>query len=197
MTDGQGLNPAFTRNYYLFRRKVLKIFGGAFHIYDEHGQLLFYSKQKAFKLKEDFRIYSDESMSQELLTIKTPRILDIGATYYVDDATTGGRVGALRRRGLKSIIKDEWIFLSRDDKEIGKMTETSVMGAILSRFINLIPQKYSIQTLDGVNIAALKTHFNPFVHKISMWIPEAEPAIDRRLVMAAGIMLVGIEGRQQ
>ena len=116
MTDGQGLNTAFTRNYYLFRRKVWKIFGGAFHIYDDQGQLLFYSKQKAFKLKEDFRIYSDESMSQELLTIRTPRILDIGATYYVDDATTGERVGALRRRGFKSIVKDEWIFLSRDLK---------------------------------------------------------------------------------
>ena len=197
MANGQGLHPAFKQNYYLFRKKVLKVFGGAFHIYDEQGRLLFYSKQKAFKLREDFRIYSNENMSEELLAIKTPQILDIGATYFVQDSKTGETVGALRRKALKSIVKDEWKFLSPDQREIGRMTESSVAGALLSRFINIIPQKYSIRTLDEREIATIKGHFNPFVHKLSMMIPDSEPAIDRRLIIAAGIMLVGIEGRQE
>jgi hypothetical protein len=197
MTNGQAVHPSFLANYYLFRRKVLKVFGGAFHVYDEQGQLLFYSKQKAFKLREDFRIYADESMSEELLTIKTPQILDIGATYFVQDPRTGEMVGALRRRALKSLFKDEWTFLSTDERELGRMTESSVAGALMSRFINLIPQKYSILTPDERQIANIKTHFNPFVHKVSLWIPDANPPIDRRLLMAAGIMLVGIEGREQ
>ena len=33
-----------------------------FHIYDEAGNVAFYSKMKAFKLKEDLRIYSGEDM---------------------------------------------------------------------------------------------------------------------------------------
>ncbi len=45
--------------HYTIRRKVLKIFGAAFHIYDPHGNLAGYCKQKAFKLKEDIRIYTD------------------------------------------------------------------------------------------------------------------------------------------
>jgi uncharacterized protein YxjI len=57
------LNQAFQQNYYLFRRKVFKIFGGAFHIYDERGNLLFYSKQKAFRIREDFRVFSDENQN--------------------------------------------------------------------------------------------------------------------------------------
>jgi uncharacterized protein YxjI len=122
----KAINPAFRHMQYLFRRKVLKLFGGAFHVYDENGNVLFYSKQKAFKLKEDFRIYSDESQTQELLTIKTPQILDIGATYNVQDVTTGDAVGALRRKGLKSIFKDEWVILSKEGKEIGTLTETSL-----------------------------------------------------------------------
>ena len=191
------LHPAFTSNYYLFRRKVWKLFGGAFHIYDDQKRLLFYAKMKAFKLREDFSIYSDESMSQELLRIKTPQILDLGATYYVQDSTTGEAVGALRRKGLKSIVKDEWLFFSPDQREIGKLTENSVAGALLSRFIKLIPQKYVIRGRDESNIVAIKGHFNPFVHKISMWIPEASPVIDRRLIIAAGVMLLSIEGRQQ
>ena len=98
------IHPAFLHNYYLFRKKVFKIFGGAFHIYDSNQRLLFYSKQKAFKLKEDFRIYADERMVEELLIIKTPQILDIGATYYIQDPVADEPVGAIRRKGLKSIL---------------------------------------------------------------------------------------------
>lgn len=188
------LNSAFAHNKYLFRRKFFKLFGGEFRIYDERGKLVFFSKQKAFKLKEDFRVYSDESQRQELLTIKTPQIFDIGATYNVVDAIIGEQVGAIRRKGIKSIFKDEWTFLSNSGQEIGILTEKSTGGAILSRFIKLIPQNYNIMS-NNRQIAQIEQHFNPFVLKYTMTISE-EPQIDRRLLMAAGILLVGIEGRQ-
>ncbi len=190
------LNPAFAHDYYLFRKKVLQIFGGAFHAYDENGMLVLYSKQKAFKLKEDFRVYTDENQLQELLTIKTPQILDFGATYNVEDATTGQSVGAIRRKGIKSIFKDEWIFLSSDGSEVGKLTETSVLGAIVSRLIKLIPQTYVITSADGSIIAEIKQHFNPFVLKYSMSIFGSNGSIDRRLLISSGILLAAIEGRQ-
>ncbi len=191
------LHPAFQHNYYLFRRKVFKMFGGAFHVYDESGNLLFYSKQKAFKLKEDFRVYSDERQVEELLTIRTPQILDFGATYNVQNATTGEAIGAIRRKGMKSIIKDEWIFLSNESQEIGRLTESSMAGAFLSRFINLIPQKYVIVSADNREVAEIEQHFNPFVLKYSMTIVEPEPSIDRRLLISSGILLASIERRQQ
>jgi len=191
------LHPVFQQSHYLFRRKVFKLFGGAFHVYDENGNLLFYSKQKAFKLREDFRVYSDEHLMEELLIIKTPQILDIGATYNVQDATTGEAIGAIRRKGLKSIIKDEWIFLSKEGREIGRLTESSISGALLSRFINLIPQTYVIVSADGREVAEIKQHFNPFVLKYSMTIVEPRPSIDRRLLISSGILLAGIERRQQ
>jgi len=96
---------------------VFKLFGGAFQVYDENANLLFYSKQKAFKLREDFRIYSAGPGMEELLTIKTSQILDIGATYNVQDPTTGEPIGVIRQRGLKSLVRDEWIFLSKEGRE--------------------------------------------------------------------------------
>ncbi len=191
------LHPVFQQSHYLFRRKVFKLFGGAFHVYDENGNLLFYSKQKAFKLREDFRVYSDEHLMEELLIIKTPQILDIGATYNVQDATTGEAIGAIRRKGLKSMVKDEWIFLSNDGREMGRLTERSIAGAFLSRFISLIPQAYVIISADGREVAEIKQHFNPFVLKYSMTIVEPRPSIDRRLLISSGILLAGIERRQQ
>lgn len=197
MTVVKDLRPAFQHREYLFRRQVFKLFGGAFHVYDGMGRLVFYSQQKAFKLREDFRVYSDESQMQELLTLKTPKILDISATYDVQDSTTGEAVGAIRRKGLKSIVRDEWIFLSNDGREIGKLTESSVAGALLSRFINLIPQSYVLLSADGRKVAEIKQHFNPFILRYTLTIVEPVPSIDRRLVIAAGILLAGIEGRQQ
>jgi len=191
------LHPALMHDQYLFRKKVFKLFGGAFHVYDKDGQVVLYSEQKAFKLKEDFRIYSDEYMSEELFTIKTPQILDISATYYVQDGPTGQPVGAIRRKGFKSIIRDEWIFLSNADEEIGTLTETSLASALLSRFINLIPQTYVIRSSTGRDVAVMRQHFNPFVLKYTMDITDPEPPIDRRLLLSAGVLLAAMEGRQQ
>ena len=165
-------------------------------MYDEEGREVLHSKQKAFKLREDFRVNSAES-NQELLTIKTPQILDIGATYHVVDATTGEAVGALRRKGLKSIFKDEWIFLSSQGEEIGKMSEHSLFGAFMSRFIDLVPQTYNVVLADGRYEAQIRQHFNPFVLKYTMTIVDQNPGIDRRLLLSAGILLAGIERRQQ
>jgi uncharacterized protein YxjI len=197
MAAAKGLHPAFQHHSYLFRRKVLRFFGGAFNVYDESGRLLLFSEQKRFRLKEDFRIYADERQTEELLNIKTPQILDLGATYNVQDSTTGEPVGAIRRRFLKSILKDEWVFLSVTGQEIGKMTEMNVLGAILSRLINLIPQRYAITSTDGRAVAEIRQHFNPFVLKYNMTVLDPSPAIDPRLLIASGVLLAGIERRQQ
>ena len=66
---------------YMVRQKVLKLLGEEFHIYsdDSMQQLIGYSKQKALKLKEDIRVYSDEQKSTELICIKARSIIDFGA----------------------------------------------------------------------------------------------------------------------
>lgn len=191
------MNQSFNKSSYLFRKKVFKLFGGSFKVFDSEGKILFYSEQKAFRLKEDFRIYSDESKREELVNIKTPQILDFSATYHVTDSLTQENVGSLKRKGFKSIISDEWIFLSNDLREIGKMKETSLGGAILSRFINLVPQNYIITDTNEREVARIKQFFNPFVLKYQLTIPDSNPSIDRRLIIAAGILLCSIEGRQQ
>lgn len=197
MATVKGLHPAFQHHSYLFRRKVLRVFGGAFHVYDESGRLLLFSEQKSFKLKEDFRIYGDENKTEELLNIKTPQILDFGATYNVQDSTTGEPVGAIRRKFLKSLLKDEWDFLSTTGQEIGKVAESSWLRAFLARSINLIPQQYTVVAADGRTVAQIRQHFNPFVLKYSMSILDPNPSIDRRLLIASGVLLAGIERRQK
>lgn len=197
MDEQERMHRAFMHDSYLFRRKVFKLFGGAFHVYDEFDQVVLYSEQKAFRLKEDFSLYSDETRAEELLTIKTPQILDVGATYYVDAPHSGERVGALRRKWLSSLARDTWKFLDPNEQEIGTLTESSTGRAILCRLIKPVPQRYFIRTEDGQHVAEVKQHFNPLVLKYTMTIEEREPPIDRRLLVASGVLLAAIERRQK
>ncbi len=212
MIDGakEGLHPAFQHNSYLVRRKVFKVLGGVFHVYDQSGNVIMYSRQRAFKLKEELHVYADVAQSEELLTFKATKVIDFSASYNVRDVTAGMTcVGNIRRKGLKSLIKGEWIFLTPDGLEIGKLTERSRIRAaivrvaklatfVLPEFINparLIPQSYVIRTVSGAEIAEVKQHFNPLVLKYTMTILEAQPEIDRRLMLAAVILLAAIERR--
>lgn len=159
-----------------------------------------YSKLKAFKLKEDIRLFTDDSKTRELLIIQARQIIDWGASYDVFDPTTQTKVGALRRRGWKSVFKDEWLILDPYDREIGKIQEVGTIKALARRFIELasviFPQKY-IVTIQGQPVALFKQNFNPFVYKLNVdMTSDTQNTLDRRLAVAAALLMAAVEGKQ-
>ena len=194
------LAPQFRHTNYLVRRQVFTLLSAKFHIYDPHGNLAFFSRQKAFKLKEDVRIYADEAMSHEMLVIKARNIIDFGATYDIFDTNAGGAlVGSLRRKGMKSIVVDEWLFLDAEGRQIGTIKEDSVALALVRRIIAgaLLPQRYDGE-VGGQPVCEFRRNFNPFVSKVSLdFSQDATGRLDRRLGIAAAVLLVAIEGKQQ
>jgi uncharacterized protein YxjI len=189
----------FQHNNYLVRRKVLKLFGGAFHVYDPTGQVVLFANMKAFKLKEDIRLYEGEDMQTELLLITARRVLDISSEYDVTDSQTGQKVGVLKRKGLKSMVRDEWILMDSMDQTIGTIREDSTAMALIRRFIpfaNLIPQQYNGE-IRGVPVCTFKQNVNPFVMKIAIdFSADVNRLLDRRLGLTAAILLCAIEGKQ-
>jgi uncharacterized protein YxjI len=134
--SGAAVSQRFSHPTDLIRRKVFTLLGAAFHIYDPAGELVLFSKMKAFKLKEDIRLYTNEEMTTEVLVIKARRVLDISSEYDIVDATNGESVGVLKRKGLKSMIKDEWVIMNSNDQEIGLIKEDSLALALVRRFPN-------------------------------------------------------------
>lgn len=203
MTNNSELNKqvnfpqVFQYTNYLVRRKILKLFGAAFHIYDPSGKVAFYSNQKAFKLKEDIRVYTGEDMQNEVLTILARQVIDFSAIYDVIDPISKRKVGALKRKGMKSIIKDEWGIMDAQDREIGLIQEDSVFLALVRRFLcNLIPQKYN-GIVNGKQVCLFKQNFNPFVIKINLdYSMDTTGLLDRRIGIAAAVLLCAIEGKQ-
>lgn len=199
-TTSRRTDAVFSCSRYLIRTQVFKLFGGAYHIYDEHEQLIGYSRMKAFKLKEDIRLYSDESMSEELLTINARSVIDFSSGYDVTDARTGERVGTLKRRGFKSLIRDEWVILDSSEREIGKIEEDSTLKALLRRFVEIVsllmPQQYRVE-MAGQSVVRFSQRINPFIFKLDVDLREdASGLFDARLAVAAGLLLAAIEGRQ-
>lgn len=184
---------------FTIRRKVFKLFGAAFHIYDNQERVIGFCKQKAFKLKEDLRIYTDESAQKESIRIGSRSIIDFGATYDVYESGSGAKIGVLKRHGLKSMIRDEWTVMTPSENPLGRILEDSAPKAIARRvvpFANLIPQVYECTNLTGNKCATLATHFNLFVYRLTVKINPSS-SIPPLLVLASGILIAAIEGRQE
>lgn len=195
------LHAAFSPTRYLMRRKVFKLLGGAFHIYGEDEQTVcFYAEQKAFKLKEEFTVFGDEAMTQPLLRILARRMLDLGATYDITDAVSGQKVGAVRRKGLASILRDAWEVLGAEDQVMATAMEDSLMWALFRRVLsNIVPQSYDIKDVNGVILGRFKQRFNPFIFKMDLeFVADSGAAsLDRRLGIGLATCMMAIEGRQQ
>ena len=131
------------------------------------------------------------------MTIAARSIIDFSAAYDVTDSNTQKRLGALQRKGMKSILRDEWIVLDENDNEIGSIKEDSMLLAMIRRYLlNLIPQKYHLTDHSGHQLAEFRSHFNPFIQKMTVTVYPDSP-IHPLLILAAGVLLVAIEGRQQ
>ena len=190
------MTTLFDQKTFMIRRKVLTILGASFHIYDSQGAVLGFSRQKAFKLKEDIRIFSDESMNNELLSIQARQIVDFSAAYDIVDATEGKKVGACRRKGWKSILRDSWELLDDGDNVVGKVVEDSGTMAAMRRFLsNLIPQRFHVSDGDDKPAAFFRQRFNPFIYKLEVEIAD-DSGVDSRVLMGAAVLISAIEGRQ-
>lgn len=181
-----------------FRRKVLKLLGAEFQISDGDGEVVGLARQKALKLKEDIRVYADPEATEEVLIIQARQIVDFSAAYDVIDAASGQRYGALRRKGWASMVRDSWEILNHDDIPIGTILEDNMFWALVRRFLSdWVPQTYDIRAGEE-RAATIRQRFNPFVHKYDVeFTPESRERLPRPLAVAAIVVLMAIEGRQE
>ncbi len=195
-----GVTPAPGEKYTI-RRKVFKVFGAAFHVYDEHGSIIGYCKQKAFKLKEDIKLYTGEDMSELLLSLQAKSVIDFSSTYTITlpDRTS---LGSMRRKGMRSsFVRDEWIMFSESGEELGIIRETGSVAPLIRRYADfaafLFPQRYEvIRSTDSKVIGHFRQHFNPFIYRLGIAIIEEDDGIDELYILGSACLISAIEGRQ-
>ncbi len=186
---------------YLIRKKVLKIIGEDFHIYtdDSQTELLGFCNKKAFKLKEDIRIYTDEEKTTQLISIKARSILDFSAGYDIVDAQSDESLGTFKRKGMKSLFKDTYVLLDQQDQAYAELSEDSGLLGLIRRFVPfaniLIPQIFHLRGNDGGGSVEYTQKMNPIVQRLTVTGAQSG-GFDPRVVLAGGMLLAAIEGKQ-
>ena len=188
----------FSFDRYQIRRKFLSFVHKDFFVHGPTGEVVLWGRKKGFRLKEDIRLFGDAAMQREVLSIQARHAIDFAATYDVWDSQSRLKIGALQRKGFRSILRDEWEILGPDERSLGTMQEDSQGMALLRRFlVNLIPQSFDIAS-GGTVLAQVRQHFNLIHFRLDLdFSSDAARRLDRRLGVAAAVVLSVIEGRQR
>lgn len=104
---------------------------------DNQGNLLFFVKQKMFRLKEVVNVCADEQQKTVLHQIKADRIIDFSARYNFINPE-GKTIGAVKRRGLKSLWKAHYEIFSGDEIVL-TMQEENPWVKVLDALFSEIP----------------------------------------------------------
>jgi uncharacterized protein YxjI len=105
---------------------------------DAQEKVLFYVKQKAFKLKEAVTIFGDVEQTVQLYKINADRMIDFNARYTFTDVDTGEVVGSVRRRGARSLFKAHYEILDGEEIEF-TITEANAWTKVLDALFREIP----------------------------------------------------------
>ena len=200
--DAQGIpRPAGTahmgiwfQNFYRIRKKVIAI-ANQYWIEDSNGTQLGFSRQKIIRIKENIRIFTDDSMTAEIFRIQQEQIMDMWGTFAVIDSASGACVGKLRRQALSSgFFVDEYLLLDPNGMTVGRVAERGGRG--LARkyvpFGNLVPEQMVVEFY-GQQVAEIKQQFKVIGDIWEVDCSRVPAFFDRRTLISAMLLMGMIE----
>jgi uncharacterized protein YxjI len=190
---GLAVGP-FNHPHYRVKRPFWSFLGRKFHVFAPDGSLAMFVKHPLLKLRQEFTIFSDESESNPLITIRARQVIALNFANDVFDAKTGERLGTIRSRGLKSIVRDTWDILDANDQSVGLMQEDGM--ALLRRFFPLLLSKHHIE-LGGQTVATIRQVFRFFVKEFELDLSMSQGRIDTRFAVACTLLALMAESRRE
>jgi uncharacterized protein YxjI len=183
-------SPVWFQNFYRIRKKIVAI-ANQYWIENQEGQPLGYTRQKIISLKDEIRIFSDESMSSELFRVKQEQIVDTWGIWDVIDSMTGVCVGKLKRQIKSSVTSDEYLILDAAGQQLGRIVESSGRG-LARRYMpggGLVPEHVVVEFY-GKEVAEIKQRFKVIGDVWEVDCSRLPPQFDRRTLLA-GMVIMG------
>lgn len=119
-------------------------------------QLISLAQQKRFKIREKVMFYTDQKRDKLSFTFRAEKVIDVHGRYLVEDPN-GKALGAFRKEFKRSLVNSTWTILDADGTERYLVKESSMVVAVLRRFIGEIP---IIGELGDVIMAFFRYHFS-------------------------------------
>lgn len=120
--------------------------GTRVRVADAAGRQVAYVRKKKFRLKEDVVVYRDEEGRDALFHIKADRVLDFSASYAIS-MPDGHPVGAVGRRGMRSIWRTSYGVADVSGKEVVDIREENPWTKVVDSVVQMIP---FADALDGL-----------------------------------------------
>ncbi len=125
-------------DYPLDLRFRLISLGPQINVLDATGRSVAYVKQKAFRLKEDVEVHTDDTRQTLLWRINADRIIDWSAAYRMTDAS-GALLGTLRRKGGRSLWRATYVITDANEQAIGGIHEKDPWTKVLDGLLSIVP----------------------------------------------------------
>ena len=105
---------------------------------DSSDNLIWYVKQKAFKLKEDVSVYADEAQTRLVFKIAADRVIDWNARYDISGAS-GEKLGAIKRQGMKSLWKSQYDVTDARGASVFSVREANPWAKVFDSMLSEVP----------------------------------------------------------
>ncbi len=172
---------------------------------DSLGRMLFYVKQKAFKLKESVTVFADQEQTRPVAKINADRVIDLSATYHFE-GPDGQGFGAVRRRGMSSLWKAHYEII-RKDQPFMSIREDNGWIKFLDGIVTQIPvlslfagyvfhPSYTVARADGTPALRLKKRPAFLEGKFSIEKLSPLDTEEEALALTSLIMMVLLERRR-
>jgi len=167
---------------------------------DAGGNLVYYVKQKVFKLKEEVTVFADQEQTKPLYKINADRVIDFSARYHFSD-TAGNALGSVKRQGMKSLWKASYDILDGEEIVMTIVQENPWIGVVDS-ILEQIPvvgiatsylfhPKYLISRADGAPVLRLTKQPAFFEGKFSLdKLADISEAEERRAILSLLMMVL-------
>lgn len=188
--------------YPLKLRFKLIAFAPRIIVTDATGREILYVHQKTFALKEDVRIYRDQTKSEEVYRINAESILDFSTRYNISEASSGKQIGNIKSKGWRSIWKATYLLSDAADVQthtieednpwvkVGDalLSEVPILGMFTGYFMH--PSYTTKRGIDGADVMRITKEpaFFEGVYGIELLDPNASYEEEVRSLM--GLLLL-------
>ena len=176
-------------------------FANDFVATDAGGQTLAYVRQKMFKFIEEIEVFSDDSKSTKLYTIKANKWIDFSASYIFTNRD-GKELGRVARKGWASLWKARYEVFDQEQNPDFLIQEENAWVKVLDSLLGEVPilnfftgylfnPKYIVTRPDGTEIARLTKEPSFFGRKFSIdKLDEFEAGEGERLLLSLMMMIL-------
>lgn len=157
---------------------------------DDTGAEICHVRKKGFRLKDELVFWADADETRPWARLKERSLADFVGAYDITDEAEQP-IGAIRRAGMRSMLRGTWEIAGPDGEALATVQEDSLVFALLRRARNVpLPVAYTFTAPDGTVLGT---------HKRRMGLRDVYDlqvdGLDPRLAIAQGIALDLLEGR--